>query len=412
MHAYIRGSDWRQLIKPTSPLVAFIFPWLFVLIGQQMALCGIIEEKFSTFYLIIIGNMFTMFLIAFFTQSYFPQRLSFAHDMTERVAITQRFKNTTFLAIMIYLASQAIQILYFKGFPLLWLVVGSDKTYADYGFSSVNGFINGLYLLATTALYLIYLKEGKKTQLLMILTLLFFPIMFVSRQTLISVFLQLACCGLIYRPQAIRKFAIGAFLILLAFVVVGNMRTGLNQLVEILKPAEFVPPYLYSLLWIYAYIVTPFNNLNAAMDVIRPLGEPYYELTALLPTILRPTEIIDIEATGYSHVHANMNVATFYFLPILDMGGLYAFAFMVAFQVMLFLAYRRAVTATSPVAIIEYAVLYMIMVLSIFSNLFLFLPVIIQLVMIHIAKWRIKRSAGMLAISPDRFQKKLLKIQR
>ncbi len=402
INAYIRPSDYRELLRITSPFTAFFLPWAFVLIGQSLALCNIILPIYSSFYLIVIGNMVTSIAIAFFIQTFFPKPLAASKTKLVDLPISPRLQKVTYVFIAIYLVVQAFQVMYFKGTPLLWLLTNDPRNYFDFGVSSLNGLLNAIYLLSTTLLFLIYLKNKRGYHLALLLFLIAFPILLVSRQLFVSVFLQIACCLLLYQPKLVRKIALVFLLMLAAFIVVGNMRTGSEQLVKILEPAEYIPPYLYSLLWIYAYVVTPFNNVNAAIDFITPLGVPFFEISSLLPSILRP-EIATDDGTGFALVHQSMNVSTFYLPPLLDFGKFWAFLFMAVFQLMLFLSYRRALHANSWVDVVEYAVLYMVMVLSIFTNLLLFLPVIAQLVILKIAKWRITRKNGVLALACDRF---------
>jgi oligosaccharide repeat unit polymerase len=389
MSKRLQFIDFYQLIRPTGPVFAFVVPWTLVLCGQQMALCGIIRPNYSSFYLIVIGNIITSIIGAFCLQALIGEAGSFHLQSNEKYEISNHFKRITFFFIFLNIAFQLFQFTYFKGFPLLWLLQGNDKNYIEYGISSLNGLLNAIYLLSTTAFYLIYLNEKSWLKFSFLLLLFAQPFLLISRQLFISLFLQIACCSLIYDPKKIRRFAIIVIGVLAAFIIIGNYRTGLNHLVLILQPDPAVPPWMYSLLWIYAYVVTPFNNVNAAIDYINPYGVPSYELKALLPSIFRDFLNFDVKDSGYSLVHENMNVSTFYLGPILDFGRVYAFCFMVGFQIFFFLVYRKAMRTKAPIHIIEYAVLYMIMILSIFDNLFLFLPVLTQLVLINFAKLRI-----------------------
>jgi len=402
MKPYIRLSDYRELVRPASPIFAFVVPWLFVLIFLQIPLCGIIKPVYSSFYWIILGNMVTSLLVAVVTQTVFPQKLESTSTQFHGIGISGALKQATYGLIAIYFIIQVIQTVYFQGIPLLWLISGSQKTYFDYGFSSLNGLLNAIYLLSTTIMFLICLKERGRGQYLIMIAMFAMPIILVSRQLLMSASLQIICCLLLYNPKMIKKVAIAMVGLLCMFVVVGNIRTGITHLAAILEPNDYIPTSLYSLLWIYAYAVTPFNNINVAMDAITPLGFPYYEISSLLPTIFRSTWLLgDWADTGFSLVHDEMNVSSFYLSPLLDFGSIYAFCFMVGFQILLFLSYRRAKRTKSWIDIVEYAVLYMVMVLSIFSNLLLFLPVVAQLAIIEICKWRIRRRREIIVIGRD-----------
>lgn len=390
----LRLIDFYQLIRPSGPVFAFVIPWTLVLCGQQMALCRIIVPTYSSFYLIIIGNLLTSIIGAFCLQTLFGSTGSLNQQEGESFHLSDYFKRVTYFFLFLNFGFQFFQLIYFNGFPLLWLIQGSAKNYKEYGISSLNGLLNAIYLLATTAFYLIYLQEKSWKNFLILWILFLQPVVLISRQLFISLFLQVACCALIYNPKRIKRYALFVFAILGIFVVVGNYRTGLSQLIVILEPEPFIPSWMHSLLWVYAYLVTPFNNLNARIDHIQPYGLPSEELKGLLPSIFRDLLNFDIRDTGFSLVHDNMTVSTFYLEPLLDFGRVYAFCFMLGFQILLFLAFQKAIRTKAPIHIIEYAVLYMIMVLSIFNNLFLFLPVLAQLVLINFAKLRFFRQSN------------------
>jgi oligosaccharide repeat unit polymerase len=391
----LRLTDFYQLIRPTGPVFAFVVPWTIVLCGQMMALCRIIIPSYSSFYLIIIGNILTSLIGAFCLQTLIGYSGSFNRQEGETFQLSNHFKKVTYFFLCFILVMQLFQFVYFKGFPLLWLAMADGKNYMEYGISSLNGLLNAIYLLSTTAFYLIYLNEKSWKKFFILLLLFTYPVLVVSRQLFISLFLQIACCSLIFNPKRIKTFAFIAFCVLVLFVLLGNFRTGLSQLVQILEPEPFIPTWMYSLLWIYAYIVTPFNNINASIDHIQPIGMPHYELRSLLPSMFRSQLNFDTADSGFSLVHENMTVSSFYLSPLLDFGRVYAFIFMFIFQILLFLAFRKAIRTKAPIPIIEYAVLYMIMVLSIFDNLFLFLPVVAQLVLINLAKLRFVQQSGL-----------------
>lgn len=387
---HIRLSDYRALFRPYGPFFAMFVPWILVLLGHFSNLSHLIVPGFSIFHLIIIGNLFSLLFLAFVLQTFFPCPLAKNDCSIENLTISKKLKWMIYTLLILYASLQLFQAIYFKGFPLFHLLKGSTLTYMDYGIKSLNGFLNAIYLFATTGLYLIYLKSKSKAKLLLLLGLCCIPILIISRQVMISLFLQMACCAMIYNPKAALKFFKIGFVITILFIVIGNMRTTLNALIYIVQPYDTVPQWLYPLMWIYAYVVTPFNNIHAFIDVIHPIGAPYHEIASLFPTVLRSfvSEFISYEDTGFSLVHPNMTVSTFYFEPMLDFGKWYAFGFMILFQLLLLYSFRRAMTSKSLIHVMEYAVLYMIMILSIFSNLFLFLPVITQLVILNLLKFR------------------------
>ncbi len=399
MTTYIRISDYRALFKPTGPLFAFIVPWTLVIIGQLLQLCDIIVPVYSSFYLIVIGNMLTLCGIAFTYQTFMPLSLSLNRQTFENIVFSRRFKLIISLLLGFYLSLQVLQVILCQGFPLLWIFQRSAKTYMDYGIQSLNGLLNAIYLVGTTGFFLIYLKQKGKMRFVFLMFLMAIPIFLVTRQLMISLFLQISCCALIYNPRLIRTFLKIACVILILFMVVGNLRTGLDTLISILGPKDYIPTLFYPFLWIYAYIVTPFNNVNASIDTITPLGSLYHELMPLLPSFFRQSASLEGGYTGFELVHKNMTVSTFYIEPLLDFGRVWAFVFMAVFQFFLVRSYRKALYSRLPLHIMEYSVYYMITCLSIFSNLLLFLPVVAQLLVLNVIKIQLRKKKGHLFIA-------------
>ncbi len=370
-----------------------------VLIGQYFALCGIIVSKVSPFYAIILGNMATSILI--FSAMHLFQKKAPEYSLNE-ITYSKRFKLATFAALLGLFAFEMLQVAVSRGFPLLWLITGNGKTYIDFGITSLNGLLNAIYLASATAFFLICLKERKKGYWGLFFILLLLPVILVSRQLIICLFLQITCCLLIYKPKSLKKVVCSLFLVLTSFVILGNFRTGLDSLVNILQPAPFIPEFMYSLLWIYAYVVTPFNNVNAAIDYIQPLGIPYNEATMLMPTFLQTLLGFEVNSAGFELVHEQMNVSTFYLPLIQDLGKLYAFLFMILMQGVLSASYRKVFVSRLPIDVMQYSILYMITALSLFSNLLLYLPVVFQLVMISAIQFSLSRKEGLVVLKQSK----------
>lgn len=387
MRPLINLSSW---LKPANPVIAFVLPWAFVLLGQQLALCNIIYPKFSTMYYIIAGNILSSFLLFFFTN------LTIREERKE-IIITKNFEKLTLYTIYFVLTVQFFQFLYFKGCPLIWLLINDGRTYIDYGIKSLNGLINALFLLSTTSLFIISLCSPKKRWKLFAL-LCALPIVLISRQLIISLFIQISCCLLLLRPKTIKYVIIIFTLVVSLFLILGNYRTGLTQLTRILQPEPYVPEFMYSFLWIYAYLVTPFNNINASIEYIQPIWFPSNELKMVVPSFLHSLFHLEGNSAGFELVHENMNVSTFYLPLVQDFGQFYAFAFMVVVQLALCLAYRKAQNRGHLIDLIHYSVLFMIVFLSFFSNLLLYLPVIFQLIFITIIQFSLRRKRGVLIL--------------
>jgi len=394
MNAFIRPSDYRFLFSFASPLTAFAFPWLIAIAGQQAQLSGIVQKGWSSFHTLILANMASFLLLAFLLQSCRPLKLDIG-IIRKQLTISAHFIRIVKCLALCFIAMELVQIAYSKGFPLLWLLVKSKKTYVDFGIPSINGLLNAVYLFITTAFYLIYQRTEKKSDLCLWLLLLTVPIFLISRQLLMTIFLQVTCCMLICHAKALRTLFFSSAALLTLFIWIGNYRTGIGALAKILEPVAWLPKWSYPLLWIYAYMVTPLNNMHANIDHIRPLMAPLYELNTFLPTAIRRL-IIDqgaLQGTQFTLVHENMTVSSFYLEPILDYGQVYAFLLMAAFQLFTLFTLRQAIKSCSPRDLILYSVCYGVMTLSIFGNLLLYQPVIFQIVLLSLSRLQFVKSS-------------------
>jgi oligosaccharide repeat unit polymerase len=392
---YIDLSDYPPFFHIYGPLFAFIFPWGVVLIGQLLALCKIIVPVYSSLYLIVLMNIFTLLCFVVFLQTFFPEPIRLKK---KNVKIHNSFKKFTYFLAGIYILSQLFQMAYFKGFPLLFLLKGSrEVNYVNFGIHSLQGFANAIYLVAITALFILFLQEKKKSALFLWIILSIFPILLVTRQLIISGFLQILVVALFMRPKLFLRFIAFFLAVLLLFIVLGNYRTGLKHLTDILEPHASIPKNLYPFLWIYAYVVTPFNNLNAVIDKITPLNSPILELSRLFPSFLRSyLPSIDPKTTGFALVHKNLTVSTFYQYSVIDFGRVWATLLMSFLQLLLVTRFRKAHKTLLAEDVIEYAVFYMMTFLSIFSNLFFFLPVVFQIVLLKLSKITLRRRKAIL----------------
>ncbi len=378
---HLDGKATRRLLSPSGPAFAFVVPWIIVLLLHPIAPCQYISPGFSRFTALIMANIISALVIALTVNSYRPQR----ETSTRMPAISRKEKQCIAILTATYVICQIAQIIHFKGFPLMWLFTGDKRTYFDFGIKSVNGLLNAMYLLAVTGHVMAYMANRNKTRALTIGLLLLFPVFVLSRQLLISAFLQGTCAILLFRPRLLRRAMYVLVILFTVFIIMGNFRTGLGQLIKLSQPKEWVPERAYPLIWIYNYVVAPYNNVHKTIGDTEPLYYPYHEIQGLIPTAFR---------AGWQEEHSNMGalyqiahpevstVNTFYWDLLNDFGVLYAFLFTATLQLAATIAYRSVRRAPSLTHTATYSVLYSILALSIFSNHLLYLPVSFQLAMI------------------------------
>jgi hypothetical protein len=129
-----------------------------------------------------------------------------------------------------------------------------------------------------------------------------------------------------------------------------------------------------SLIWVYAY--SYFNALNID-NMIATSGAPFFDgymWQSLLPTVFRP----DFDHGTYLEI-ANMTVSS-YILPVyIDIGKGVAL-WTIAISYITTFAYQRAIQRSRFVDLATYGCLFFCALFSFFSNCWLYLPIIFQLV--------------------------------
>lgn len=158
-----------------SPIYVFIFPWLvgisvsFFLAQNSptfspVSFLGI----FSVLYLLII-----LFLFNFFFTSYLSKPLDTENLLKEKLNLNA-LKNLLVLIFYSHLAYFSLAILYSNGFPLLWVIIGSENNYTNFGIPSITGFFNMLRSFGlVSCLLLIFYGDNSQKKYVILISLYF-----------------------------------------------------------------------------------------------------------------------------------------------------------------------------------------------------------------------------------------------
>jgi hypothetical protein len=283
----------------------------------------------------------------------------------------------------VWIVISIIEIIVSRGIPLLWLIQHSDKTYMDFGISSVHGLVNSLLLSIGLCRFALFLLTGKRRHLIVPLFILVWSIAVVTRNMLLVSLIEF---GILFfrlkpiQPKTILKLAVGVVCLILAFGAIGDYRTGSSDLIRLwAQPTEEYPEWLPSgVLWAYIYIATPINNLVYTSDVVQPINRLTFPNTSatLFPSIIRKIiygSQLDSAESG-ELVASTFNVSTAYIGPFQDYGflGIVLFSMIIALACLIFW-FRRSVGD-----ILIFSVLTQCLVLSLFFNHFFYLPIIAQ----------------------------------
>lgn len=305
------------------------------------------------------------------------------------VALLDRRLNLWF---KIWCVVTIVEIIYSRGIPTVWLFTGSAKTYMDFGIPTIHGFMNSMLLAICLVRLGMGLRFGRKRDFLYPAWAVFWSMIVITRQLMMVFLLEAVVVYCTYRQIRVKR-VLGALLSVLCLVyvfgVVGDLRSGADQFRALAQPTSAYPDWLPSgFLWGYMYLSTPINNLLYTFHTTQPLYDWRFPntLTELLPTALRRMlfSADALAARNGDLITEVFNVSTAFAGPFEDFGliGVLLSSFMMN---MLGGLYWRKHTFRDRLC---YAVLCQCLVLTVFFNHFVLLPVITQLIWIYIFFYR------------------------
>ncbi len=212
------------------------------------------------------------------------------------------------------------EIIYCKGFPLLWKFVPNEKVYVNFGVSKITIWFNavvvvmGAYSILDNRLFPGLFYKG---------FYLLIPFLMISRQMLIAMILESFILYLITRKSKSKELylycVIGVMLVLLGFSAFGNVRTGESDFLIVAQFKEFCEFIPTVFKWIYSYMCFSISNLNNLISIAEPgITKGLSTWNELVPSML------DVDTTHLFNeeylVSLNFNVSTFAPSLYLDFG--------------------------------------------------------------------------------------------
>ena len=284
------------------------------------------------------------------------------------------------MLIALVIAFFLVQVIYSKGFPVLWKLTGSDKTYFDFGIPSITGLYYGFII--TVGAWSLFKKRS-----ILRFVCLFIAILIISRQVIISIFLE----GILFKLLTLKKnkwkfyrvILVLAVVGIFAFALIGNFRTGEADFLRVAKFKDSTNSIPTAFKWIYSYMCFSVSNFNNLVSMTSGnVNHGASMINELTPTVL--TNMLNIKEvfTDNFLVSLNFTVST-YMPPIyLDFGvfGICLFTFILGLvSILLFNALQKNKSLRLYLA---YCVLTHNILLLFFNNMFLYLPILSQFIFI------------------------------
>lgn len=370
-------------LELANPFLVFCSVWGFVLFLYMLgATKNLVPISFIGVFLVAL-NMLSMALLYMFLVGARRFSETTKSDVFKHIDSAKIYFRTL---LLLWFVGTCFEIYIQRGFPLYWNFVGDGRLYTDFGIPSFHGVMNAMYLQAVTALAYVYFGKPKKVYIVIMLLLFFWPVMMLGRGILLSAIIQLVAVFLLTRKLTLRAVlvvALSALLSIFLFGYVGDLRQTENPFFYLVKAdyIDFFSALPSGFLWFYVYLTSGMSNLFYNIDIIEPVYTFGYSFYNMLPSAVKIWMGIEGRNDLFVFVDNNLNAATFYSGYISDFGVFGAF-FLAAFvQFCCCYAYALAKRGR-PWGVFAYAVVFQILIFSIFYDLFFILPVLFQFVLV------------------------------
>ena len=364
-----------------NPCFIFNFIWLITLSLYELKLSHIQQDlsdrTIFIFWVCVLCFNITIFFLELIKFPGTGQRIS-------RKKYAVRRKTAKLILIWIFL----FEVIYSGGLPLIWKIIGSNKTYFDYGLPSLHGAWCGLFVCLGA--YSLFQKTKDKWLYLGLCT------MVISRQLMMSIIIEGFVYALYMKNIRIKneklnsskriksKFIVFLIVIIIsAFTIIGNFRSGGTVMDRVFKAKQEYVLLSSASKWIYSYMTFSISNFNNLVSMTQGnVNNGVSMLREFLPSVLLRVFRIRPNFRYRYLVSSNYTVSTYLPSIYLDFGVIGIGIFNALMGLLGYTLYKNIKTMKTTRDILLYSVYAHNIILLFFTNFFLYLPIIIQMVYI------------------------------
>lgn len=377
-----------------NPLAVFLSTWGVVFYLYNLRLSDVLSPLSDQFVYAAVG------LVIFSTCCFlvgtiaFRQRHKLAIQTDERSkAILERTVHRLFL---IMLSLFLITVVTYRGFPLLWIILGDARTYTEFGFPTIHGFFNSLLLITGTISFWFILNKGSTNSNKILLAFcIFVPIITLHRQSMVSLLLQ---CLFVFSAslrgssiQSVRWIVVFLLTTSVLFAVLGNVRTGDEALAGQAGLSDSGLELPLPVLWLYMYLTTPLSNFYdlTVMNFQQTFGGT--SLAGLTPTVVREALWGNSSQVIVEFSERTFNSSSYAFIIFLDFGwpGVYLFTgCVIGYGGMLYNRFARHPTLYN---LLNLSILNQVVFLFVFANFILTWGILFQFVVVRLLRRKLSR---------------------
>lgn len=370
-----------------NPLLVFLTSWIFITLLYQLRL-STFQVPLSNDTYALLSFMLLAYTIAFTIGSSLKRNVKTSTHKTVKGTIPDSY---IYILTCLWTLGSMSEVIYSKGFPLLWKIVSDSRKYSDFGIPTIHGLLNAIGL--TLLLCIFYKVITKQTSnhiiLLVILSIIIaFYVALLTRQVLISAVIEFTFVYLLVKKQKpIIYLLFGSFCFIIIFGVLGNIRTGYSEFLRVARLKITLPDWCSGFEWVYMYLTMTVANVNKMVQVITNNAGVGYLFNAYLPSALRHVISFD-----YSQVPSILASPAFtvsgFFAPFYKALGSWGMVLITCIYGLLGGLFYKIYCYTSikdnDNNVLYYAIILQITLLSFFDNMLLYLPNIFQLLIVFV----------------------------
>jgi oligosaccharide repeat unit polymerase len=234
------------------------------------------------------------------------------------------------ISSIVFLSGFLVSAVLARNLPILSLFgIGREIRYTDFGIPGITGLFNAVYLIVCNLTFLRLIFRPNRKRLVIFLILCSWPFLAVTRQLIISLAIQLFFIYTLVKRLRFTKYfrswklILGVSGIIYLFGYIGDLRFSRQGILSLISPTFEYPDYLPSgFIWIYAYLVSPINNLINNISLVTPTYFPMNIVASLIPSFARNYfySIVDYVPSDWDLVLDVFNVSSMHQKFLMDFG--------------------------------------------------------------------------------------------
>lgn len=357
-----------------SSTFIFNIMWLITLFLYQFDL-SYIQHDLSNMTLLIFFICIVIYNItAIFSGMWKKKDKNYVPKKILNISVEKRIKFSKKIVIIIFV----LEMIYSGGLPLLWKFMNSSKIYFDYGIPSLHGAFNGLVICLGA-----YSIANKRKDSLLYLII---GILTLSRQVILSMVIE-AIIFMIFNENfkkiKWRKYFKYVIVILVLFTVLGNFRSGSEVMNKVFQPKENYVNLSDTTKWIYSYMTFSLSNFNNLTSMTNGnINHGASMMNEFFPTIIVDKMNIVENTKFYYLISPNYTASTYLATVYIDFGIIGIVVINLIIAIIGIRLYYQFLQNKSSKTILMYAVFIHNIIFLFFSNMFLYLPIIVQFIYI------------------------------